>query len=106
MPEVQPAVVGYSIHYPCAFCAAGVGPMQGQANHFIRAAPETIPYAQNRYVNETYRLYSVLNERLKDHEWLAAEEYTIAGAIPRAHTDMRPSLGFINGLHLSFAPDT
>lgn len=53
--------------------------MQGQANHFVRYAPEKIPYAQNRYVNETYRLYSVLDERLKDHEWLAADEYTIAG---------------------------
>lgn len=53
--------------------------MQGQANHFVRYATETIPYAQNRYQNETYRLYSVLDERLKNHEWLAADEYTIAG---------------------------
>lgn len=56
--------------------------MQGQANHFVRFTSEKIPYAQNRYVNETYRLYSVLDERLKDHEWLAADEYTIAGATP------------------------
>lgn len=58
---------------------AGLGPMQGQANHFVRYATEKIEYAQNRYVNETYRLYSVLDGRLKDHEWLAADEYTIAG---------------------------
>lgn len=62
-----------------AWCAAGLGPMQGQANHFVRYASENIPYGQNRYKNETYRLYSVLEERLKDHEWLAADEYTIAG---------------------------
>lgn len=54
--------------------------MQGQAHHFVRYATEMIPYAQNRYQNETRRLYSVLDERLKDHEWLAADEYTIAGA--------------------------
>eukprot|EP00892_Ulva_mutabilis_P008729 jgi/Ulvmu1/6228/UM028_0086.1 len=60
------------------FMNAGVGPMQGQANHFVRYAPEAIPYAQNRYVNETYRLYSVLDGRLKEHEWLAADEYSIA----------------------------
>ena len=54
--------------------------MQGQANHFVHLSTEKIPYAQNRYVNETYRLYSVLDARLKEHEWLAADEYTIAGA--------------------------
>lgn len=53
--------------------------MQGQANHFVRYATEMIPYAQNRYQNETYRLYSVLEEQLKNHEWLAGDEYTIAG---------------------------
>lgn len=56
--------------------------MQGQANHFVRYATEKIEYAQNRYVNETYRLYSVLDTRLKDHEWLAADEYSIAGTRP------------------------
>lgn len=55
--------------------------MQGQANHFVRYATEKIEYAQNRYVNETYRLYGVLDGRLKDNEWLAADEYTIAGAV-------------------------
>lgn len=51
----------------------------GQANHFIRMAPEKIEYAQNRYINETYRLFSVLDDRLKEKKWLAADEYTIAG---------------------------
>ncbi|KAL1955176.1 hypothetical protein VTO42DRAFT_8941 [Malbranchea cinnamomea] len=46
------------------FQNAGVGPMQGQSNHFVRYAPETIEYGINRYVNETRRLYSVLDKHL------------------------------------------
>ena len=65
-----------------AMCVtAGVGPMQGQANFFCRYAPEKIPYPMKRYVNETKRQYEVLDARLKDHEYLAADEYTIAGAL-------------------------
>jgi len=43
---------------------SGIGPIQGQANHFYRYAPEKIPYAINRYQTETKRLYQVLNDRL------------------------------------------
>lgn len=46
------------------FQNAGVGPMQGQANHFVRYAPEKIEYGVNRYVNETRRLYGVLDKHL------------------------------------------
>ncbi|KKK20269.1 hypothetical protein AOCH_006451, partial [Aspergillus ochraceoroseus] len=46
------------------FQNAGVGPMQGQANHFSRYAPERIEYGVTRYVNETRRLYSVLDQHL------------------------------------------
>jgi len=53
------------------FAHGGIGPMQGQAIHFSRAAPEKIEYAINRYVTETKRLYSVLEIRLKDREYLA-----------------------------------
>lgn len=49
----------------------GVGPMQGQANVFFRYFPEKIPVVIQRYQNETKRLYSVLDSRLKDHEYLA-----------------------------------
>ncbi|KAJ7744508.1 glutathione S-transferase [Mycena maculata] len=49
----------------------GVGPMQGQANHFNRYAPEDIPYAKKRYIDETKRLYGVLEIRLADRDWLA-----------------------------------
>ncbi|QRV89827.1 glutathione S-transferase [Ceratobasidium sp. AG-Ba] len=52
------------------FSHGGIGPMQGQANHFYRYAPEKIPYGINRYITETKRLYSVLNDRLTDREYL------------------------------------
>lgn len=47
------------------FQMAGIGPMQGQANHFIKFAPERIAYGMDRYKNETKRLYSVLDEMLQ-----------------------------------------
>ncbi|KAH9943115.1 glutathione S-transferase C-terminal-like protein [Epithele typhae] len=53
------------------FAHGGVGPMQGQANHFNHFAPEDIPYAKKRYLNETKRLYGVLEIRLQDRDWLA-----------------------------------
>jgi GST-like protein len=56
----------------------GLGPMLGQNHHFSQYAPEKIPYAINRYVNETNRLYGVLNKRLGDRTFLAGSAYTIA----------------------------
>jgi GSH-dependent disulfide-bond oxidoreductase len=55
----------------------GLGPMLGQNHHFSRYAPERIPYAVDRYVNETNRLYGVLNRRLADHPFVAGA-YSIA----------------------------
>ena len=55
----------------------GLGPMAGQNHHFVQYAPEKLPYAINRYVNETNRLYGVLNKRLADREFIAGE-YSIA----------------------------
>ena len=55
----------------------GLGPMAGQNHHFVQYAPEKLPYAINRYVNETNRLYGVLNRRLADREFVAGE-YSIA----------------------------
>ena len=55
----------------------GLGPMAGQANHFVSYAPEDIPYGKKRYVNETERLLGVLNKRLADREF-AAENYSVA----------------------------
>lgn len=56
---------------------AGLGPMAGQNHHFSSYAPEKIDYAINRYVNETGRLYAVLNKRLADREFVAGD-YSIA----------------------------
>ncbi len=55
----------------------GLGPMAGQNHHFNNYAPEKIDYAINRYVNETGRLYAVLNQRLADREFVAGD-YSIA----------------------------
>jgi GSH-dependent disulfide-bond oxidoreductase len=55
----------------------GLGPMAGQNHHFSRYAPEKIPYAVERYVKETNRLYGVLNKRLADREFVAGA-YSIA----------------------------
>jgi GST-like protein len=55
----------------------GLGPMAGQTHHFRNYAPEKIPYAINRYVNEVNRLYGVMNKRLADREFLA-DKYSIA----------------------------
>jgi GST-like protein len=60
----------------------GIGPMAGQAHHFLKYAPEmdppnVLPYAQDRYRNEVNRLYGVLDARLADREY-AAGAYSIA----------------------------
>jgi GST-like protein len=55
----------------------GLGPMAGQNHHFTQYAPENIPYAIERYVRETNRLYGVLDRRLADRDYLAGE-YSIA----------------------------
>ncbi|WP_296585593.1 glutathione binding-like protein [Xanthobacter sp.] len=56
----------------------GLGPMAGQNHHFVQYAPERIPYAMERYVKETNRLYGVLNTRLGKSANVAGEEYSIA----------------------------
>ncbi|WP_244487635.1 MULTISPECIES: glutathione S-transferase N-terminal domain-containing protein [unclassified Aureimonas] len=59
------------------FQAGGTGPMIGQLHHFNNAAPEKLPYAIERYANESRRLLGVLESRLADFEWLAGD-YGIA----------------------------
>ncbi len=61
----------------------GVGPMAGQAHHFLKYAPtmeppNVLPYAQDRYRNETGRLYRVLDTQLKDNEFVAGDFFSIA----------------------------
>ena len=56
----------------------GLGPMAGQNHHFSQYAPEKLPYAIERYVKETNRLYGVLNKRLADRAFVAGPDYSIA----------------------------
>lgn len=57
----------------------GLGPMAGQNHHFVQYAPEPIPYAIERYVKETARLYGVLNKHLSDgREHICGSDYSIA----------------------------
>mgnify|MGYP002721183574 FL=1 len=56
---------------------AGLGPMAGQNHHFVQYAPERIPYAMERYVKETNRLYGVLNKQLAGRDYIAGD-YSIA----------------------------
>lgn len=60
-----------------AWQVGGLGPMAGQNHHFNRYAPEKIDYAINRYVNETNRLYGVLNKALEGRDFIAGD-YSIA----------------------------
>jgi len=56
----------------------GLGPMAGQNHHFAHYAPEKLPYAIDRYVKETSRLYGVLNKRLADRAFIVGRQYSIA----------------------------
>jgi len=60
------------------FQMGGVGPMLGQAHHFLGYAPEKIPYAMQRYAKEANRLYGVMDRRLAESKFIACGEYTIA----------------------------
>ena len=57
---------------------ASFGPMLGQSHHFNLAAPEEVPYAVERYVGIARRLYTVLDARLSDRDYVAADAFTIA----------------------------
>jgi GST-like protein len=59
------------------FQMGGVGPMFGQAHHFLRATKEPVPYGIERYTKETRRLYAVLDGHLQKHDYLA-DEYSVA----------------------------
>ncbi|MEJ1161533.1 glutathione S-transferase N-terminal domain-containing protein [Prosthecomicrobium sp. N25] len=75
----------------------GVGPMFGQANHFVKFAPEKIPYGMTRYLKETIRLLGVADRQLADNAHLAGAEYSIADMITypwfvSAYTGLGPQL--------------
>ncbi|CAO3670919.1 unnamed protein product [Umbelopsis ramanniana] len=75
------------------FQMGGIGPMQGQANHFVVYAPEKIPYAQKRYLDETKRLYGVLEIALDGQEYLANNQYSIADIANYCWVKCAPYLG-------------
>lgn len=60
------------------FQMGSVGPMLGQVHHFLRAAPERVQYAVDRYGAEARRIYGVLESRLDGRSWLAGDDYSIA----------------------------
>ena len=60
------------------FQMGGVGPILGQAHHFLRNPSEVVPYAQNRFRAETNRLYGVMDDHLENFDYLAGDAYTIA----------------------------
>ncbi|MEK9751948.1 MAG: glutathione S-transferase N-terminal domain-containing protein [Rhodospirillaceae bacterium] len=60
------------------FQMGGVGPMFGQAHHFLRNPKEVVPYGQKRYHGETQRIYSVMDDHLEDSRYFVGDDYTIA----------------------------
>ncbi|OCL02072.1 glutathione S-transferase II [Glonium stellatum] len=70
----------------------GLGPMQGQANHFNRFTKERIPYGMQRYTGETERLVGILDSHLKNQDYLVGNKYSIADI---------SSFGWVNILRFS-----
>ena len=74
----------------------GLGPMIGQWGHFSRSAPEKIPYAIDRYLDESVRLLNVLNLHLTDRTFIA-DDYSIADIMN--YTWASSGLNFIRSAH-------
>ena len=70
--------IRYDIQQWLNFQGGHIGPMFGQANHYIRFAKEDVPYAKERYHTEVLRLYSVLENRLGQSEYIGCDDYSIA----------------------------
>jgi GSH-dependent disulfide-bond oxidoreductase len=76
LPRNTPTARGELLSW-LMFVATGVGPFSGQAVHFRNFAPETLPYAINRYVYEARRHYGILDARLADRPYMLGDTYTI-----------------------------
>ncbi len=68
----------YQVLQGLMFQMGGVGPMFGQAHHFMRAKKDEVPYGSERYGAEAKRLYGVMNGRLEKNDFLSGSDYTIA----------------------------
>jgi GST-like protein len=68
----------YQILQWLMFQMGGVGPMFGQAHHFMRAKKDEVPYGSERYGNEAKRLYGVMDARLKENVFFSGQDYSIA----------------------------
>ena len=76
LPERTPGARG-KLYSWLMFVATGVGPYSGQAVHFKHYAPDTIPYAVERYQFEAKRHYGILDDRLAMQRYMLGETYTI-----------------------------
>jgi len=72
------------------FVATGIGPYSGQAVHFQRAAPESLPYAINRYRREVDRHYRVLDSRLEGRKYVVGDDYSIVDMAAWGWLDRAP----------------
>ncbi|KAM0436258.1 hypothetical protein ACHAQK_007832 [Fusarium lateritium] len=74
---------GSNEHWESVSWIGGLGPMQGQANHFTRYAPEKLKYPIDRYVNETHRLYRTLERQLAKNEtgYIVGDRVTVADIV-------------------------
>ncbi|MHA1597325.1 MAG: glutathione S-transferase family protein [Alphaproteobacteria bacterium] len=68
----------YSVLQWLMFQMGGVGPMFGQAHHFLKFAKQDVPYGKKRYHDETRRLYGVMDRQLENNRFIAGETYSIA----------------------------
>src|SRR3954468_7502774 len=73
-----PAQKKYEVLQWLMFQMGGVGPMFGQAHHFMRAKKDEVPYGSERYGNEAKRLYGVMDRHLEKETYFAGGEYSIA----------------------------
>ena len=76
LPEATPANRAELLSW-LMFTATGVGPFAGQAVHFKHFAPESVPYAHNRYQFEAKRHFSILDTRLATSRYMVGDTYTI-----------------------------
>lgn len=78
LPVAQEGARKRDVLHVLQLVATGLSPFSGQAVHFLHYAPESLPYAKNRYVKEVARHYEVIEARLEESPYLAGADYTIA----------------------------